>query len=679
LSDNVSEIQENDQGEYSGKYPTVFSTIKLRHRTLRNRIIFGAHTVNMAKDGLPKDPHFGYYRERARGGAAMIVVEPTPSHRTGILTRGNFRHGDDSVIPHFKRITDECHAEGATIVHQIYHVGAHGDQDNSWEPYWSPSGTPSMHDPWGSHEMSEPEIQELIDGFIEAARRDRDAGFDGIDLFAGYNCLIDQFWSPLTNKRNDKWGGSLENRVRFSVVICEGIRQMAGEDFIIGMTISGAEPYPGGLDMEAKKVIIAYLDDRKLVDYFSIGHGSYLNRFSDIVPSFHFGMRLTEKDSGSFKSVVKNALITTEARVKTPENAEDILSNGDADMVSLVRSQIADPHLVNKAREGRAEDIRPCISCNQLCIGRRMRDYAISCLVNPSVGREVDWGGDTPTLSDTPKDILIVGAGPAGLESARVAAERGHRVRLVEKLGEIGGQFRLASGQPERGEIGGLIAWYQTQLEKLQIKVELRKEITADEIRSSGADEVILCTGSNPSRTGFQRCMPHRETLPGVDQDNVCTVHDVLDGSVIPGNNVLLLDDINGWLPASHTALHLAQLRHMVTYVTSADNVAMQMDASATGTTTREKFWKYGVESLVSTALMKWEGNTATLLHLYADEEEKRDFDTLVLATTNTVNDYLSRELADETGMRIHTIGDATSARTASMAFYEGRKLAQEL
>ncbi len=665
----------------SEKYPTLFSPITLRHRTLRNRAVFGAHTINMGEDGLPQDRHFGYYRERARGGAAMIVVEPTPAHRTGVLTNANFRHEDDSVIPYFRRITDECHAEGATMIHQIYHVGAHGDQDNSWEPYWSPSGTPSMHDPWGSHAMSEGEINELITSFIEAARRDHEAGFDGVDLFAGYNCLLDQFWSPITNRRDDKWGGSLENRLRFTTEICEGIRRVAGEDFIIGMTISGAEPYPGGLSMDDKLEIVAALDGREMVDYFSIGHGSYLNRFSDIVPSFHFGMKLTEADSEQFKGAVSHALITTEARVKTPENAEDVLAAGHADLVSIVRGQIADPHLVNKAFEDRAEDIRPCISCNQLCLGRRMRDYWGSCLVNPSVGREMQWNGDSPPAAGQPKDVLVVGAGPAGLETARVAAERGHRVRIVERLGEIGGQFRLAAGQPERGEVGGLIAWYQTQLEKLQIRLDLRTEITANDIRQSGADAVVLCTGSNPARTGYQRAMPHRDVLPGVEQDNVCTVHDVLDGSVTPGTNVLLLDDINGWLPASHTAIHLAQQRHMVTVVTAADLPAAQMDYSSTGGTTRERFWKYGVEVLTSTSLMKWDGNTATLLHLYAQEEEQRDFDTLVLATTNSVENRLSVELAADSpeGMNIHTIGDATAARTASMAFFEARRLAMEL
>ncbi len=662
----------------SKPFPHLFAPVKLRHKTLRNRIVFGAHTANMAEDGLPADRHFGYYRERARGGAAMIVVEPSPAHRTAVLTRGNFRHEDDSVIPHFRRITDECHGHGAVMVHQIYHVGGHGDQDNSWEPYWSPSGVPSMHDPWGSHVMTEAEIEELIVGFVEAARRDRDSGFDGVDLFAGYNCLIDQFWSPITNRRDDRWGGSLDNRMRFAVEVCSRIRKMAGDDFIVGMTVSGAEPYPGGLAIEDKQEMAAYLDERGLVDYFSVGTGSYLNQFTKIVPSFHFDMMLGPPDAQKFKEAVKHALVTAEARVKTPANAETVIAGGMADLVSIVRGQIADPHLANKARDGRAEDVRPCINCNQLCLGRRMRDYWISCLVNPSVGREYDWDGDRPPAAETPRQVLVVGGGPAGLETARVAAERGHRVTLVERGSELGGQFRLAAGQPERGEIGELLTWYQAQLEKLQVHIKLKTEMSVDDVRDAGADAVVLCTGSLPSRDGFQRALPHVPRLPGADQDNVCTVHDVLDGTVVPGLRVLLLDDINGWWPSSGTALHLALQRHQVTLVTSAEQAAAHLEHSRTADSTRERFRKYGVETLTATALLSWDGNTARLVDLHTGEEEERDFDSLVLATTNTPEDDLTKALAGS-GIEVHAIGDTVSARTAAMAFYEARKLALRL
>ena len=662
----------------SENHPTLFSPVRLRHKELKNRIVFGAHTPNMSDDGLPGDRHFGYYRERARGGAAMIVVEPIPVHRTAVLTRGNFLHEDDAVIPGFRRITDACHDHGTVMIHQLYHVGGHGDQENSWDAYWSPSGVPSFHDPWGSHAMTDAEVEELIDAFVEAARRDRDAGFDGVDIFAGYNCLVDQFWSPITNKRDDKWGGSLENRLRFSVEICERIRRMAGDDFIIGMTVSGAEPYPGGLSMENKQEIVGHLDRRGLVDYVSSGTGSYLNQFSKIVPSMHFGMFLGTSDAEHYKQAVSTALVTAEARVKTPANAETVLSEGKADLVSIVRGQIADPHLANKAREGRAADIRPCISCNQLCIGRRLRDYWISCLVNPSAGREAEWDGDLPVPAETPREVLVVGGGPAGLEVARSAAERGHKVTLVERSGELGGQFRLAAGQPERGEIGELLNWYQVQLEKLQVRIKLRTEMTREDIEASDADTVLLCTGSLPSRSGFQRAIPQMDALPGATQDNVCAAHDVLDGSVVPGTNVLLLDDINGWWPATGTALHLAEQRHYVTLVTSAEQVAGQLEYSRTADTARERFMKMGVETLTATAVTKWQGNTATLVNLYTGDEEERDFDSLVLASTNIPEDTLTRGL-DGSDRDIRTIGDAVSPRTASMAIYEARKLGMSL
>ncbi len=368
--------------------------LQLRHLTLRNRIVFGAHTANMSEAGLPGARHLGYYRERARGGAAMIVVEPVPVHATGVLTRGNFLHGDDAVIPGFRAITDAVHAEGAVILHQLYHVGQHGDFDNSYRESWSPSGLPSFHDSDGSHEMTDAEIEEIIESFVDAAQRAQRCGFDGVELFAAYNAIIDQFWLPWSNRRTDRWGGSFENRMRCSSEIMRRIRERVGDEFVIGLAVSIDEGVPAALQIDELCEIVAWHDARQLMDYVTCGTGSYFS-FDKIIPTYQQADKLGVPFAERLKAVVRHAKVQAESHVRTPENADYVVASGQADMVSIVRGQIADPHLANKALTGRAEEVRGCISCNQMCWGRRYRDYWISCLVNPSAGREFEWGGDT--------------------------------------------------------------------------------------------------------------------------------------------------------------------------------------------------------------------------------------------------------------------------------------------
>ena len=489
-------------------HPAIFQPLQLRHLTLRNRIVFGAHTANMSVDGLPGERHLGYYRERAMGGAAMIVVEPVPIHRTAVLTRGNFRADDDAVIPHFRRITDAVHAEGAHIIQQLYHVGAHGDWDNSLAYNWSPSGLPSMHDSDGSHAMTQGEIAEIVASFARCAARAKASGYDGCELMAAYNALIEQFWSPVTNRRDDKYGGSFENRMRFSDEVLRAIRKACGEDFVIGMAVSIDPARPDVQSVESLQEVVAWLDKHQLCDYVTCGTGSYFD-FTKIIPPAIYEDKLGAPYAVALKQVAKNLRIQAESHIRTPDNANYILSSGGADMISIVRGQIADPHWVNKAKTGRAADIRPCLSCNQMCWGRRSRDYHISCLINPSAGREFQWGGDRFTPSEKPKRVLVVGGGPAGLEAARVAAERGHRVTLAEASDKLGGQFRLAGLQPRRAQITDFLDWLEGQLQRLQVEVRRNTYLDTDEIAAMDYDTVILATGSSPTEAPTQRFWPN--------------------------------------------------------------------------------------------------------------------------------------------------------------------------
>lgn len=659
-------------------YPRLFEPLTLRHKTLRNRIVFGAHTANMAEAGLPGERHLAYYRERAKGGAAMIVTEPMPVHRTAILTRGNFRHSDDAVIPHFRRITEACKAEGAVMLQQLYHVGQHGDFDNAYEPYWSPSGLPSYHDADGSHAMNGREIEELIDGFVQAARRAQAAGFDGIELFGAYHSLIEQFWMPWANRRDDRWGGSFENRMRFSVTLLEKIRAQVGDDFIIGMALSVDPKAKVTHDIEQLQEIVVYHDQRELADYFTCGTGNYLD-YHSIIPVFLYADKLGAEHAEALKSVVKHAVIQAESHIRTPENAHSVVSSGQADLVSIVRGQIADPHLVNKAREGRDQDIRGCISCNQMCWGRRKRDYWISCLVNPSAGREFEWGGDRFDKAKNPKQILVIGAGPAGLEAARVAAERGHKVILAEAAPQLGGQFRLAGLQPRRSQILDLIDWYERQLRQLGVEIRLNHYLEADEVQQIDADTVIVATGSLPDENGFQKWLPECERLPGVEQNNVCSVEDVLTRSTQfkTDDRIIVLDDIGDWRAAG-TALHLAQSGHQVTLITPDPMVARGLQRTDADLPLRQRLRALGAVEITDTVMLEWTGDGAKLRSLLDGTEQTISADALVLALVNRPNDELMREL-QSTGDSVISIGDCVASRSAAMAIYEGRKVGLSL
>lgn len=659
-------------------FPHVFAPISLRGHALTSRITFGAHTANMAEGGLPADRHIAYYRERARGGAGMIVVEPVPVHRTAVLTRGNFRPDDDAVIPAFGRLVDEVRAVAPSVVliQQLYHVGQHGDADNSFAPNWSASGLPSYHDADGGHAMTSAEIDEVIEGFVAAAGRAKAAGFDGVELFAAYHAFIDQFWTPWSNRRTDEWGGSFEGRMRLSSTILSRIRERCGDAFILGLAVSVDETSPATLSVGELQQVVAWHDERRLMDYVTCGTGSYLD-FEPIIPTSLYPQRLGAPYAAALKSVVRHALVQAESHIRTPEAAEAVLADGAADLVSIVRGQIADPYLVTKARDDRAAEVRPCISCNQLCWGRRSRDYWISCLVNPSAGREMDWGGEPFAQASQPRHILVVGGGPAGLETARVAAARGHRVTLAERTDRLGGQFRLAGQQPSRGQILDLLAWFERELNRLGVDVRRETALDADGVAAEGPDVVVVATGARPARAGFQRALPLIDRLPGVDAANVVAIHDVLDGSAMVGRRVLVLDDLNDWR-GTGTALALAESGHEVTVVTSAAVIAGGLHHSAADGPLRRRYAAAGGRTRTSTVIDGWAqdgGHARSTLdgittHLAAD--------TLVIAETAVAETALADDLRAR-GIPFELIGDAMAPRRASLAFYEARELARRL
>ena len=654
-------------------FPHLTSPLRIGSHTLRNRIVFGAHTSNMAVDGVPTERHVAYYAERAIGGAAMIVVEPMPVHAAAVLTRGNFRHSDDSVIPHFREVTEAIKSNGAIAIQQLYHVGAHGDSDLSFHPHWSPSGLPSYHDSDGSHAMTESEIWETIDGFVQAARRCKEAGFDGVEVWAAYLGMVDQFWTPWSNRREDQWGGSLENRTRMSREILSRIREVCGQDFIMGLAVSDDPENEVTLQRDQLAEIIGLHDERRLMDYVTCGSGGYLN-FYPLMPTFLYPEKLGVDLAATLKKVVKHAVVTAESHIRTPENAETVLGEGAADLVSIVRGQIADPHLARKAMEGRPDDIRGCISCNQMCWGRRGRDYWISCLINPSVGREYEWGGDRFTRAGTPGKVLVVGGGPAGLEAARVAAERGHQVTLAEASSRLGGNFGLAGRQPRRGQIIELLDWYERQLAKLGVDVRLYTYMEADEIIAHGADHTILATGSLPPETGFQKALPSVDVLPGIERGGVWPIEAVMARQARLGKRVLVLDEGGGWRGCG-TAWKLAEDGHDVTILTPDPMIGKELQRTAADAPLRRMLAKLGVKWRLEVSILEWHGNGVTVVDHNTGTRSFVEGDSLVMATTNVAADWLARDL-EARDYPATSIGDCAAPRQAPYAFFDGRKAA---
>jgi thioredoxin reductase len=453
--------------------------------------------------------------------------------------------------------------------------------------------------------------------------------------------------------------------------LIERVRRACGEDFVVGLAVRYSEAYEVTLGAEAMCEILELHDRTGHVAYITVGAGSYLE-FDAIIPPFTHGEKLTTPLTQRLKGVLKHAVVTSEAGVRTPENGEAIIASGLADLVSIVRGQIADPHLARKVAEGRAQDVRGCISCNQMCWGRRSRDYWISCLINPSAGREFEWGGDRFTAASQTKEVLVVGAGPAGLEAARVAAERGHRVEIVEASGVLGGQFRLAGMQPRRGQILELMDWYERQFRQLGVRLRLNTYLEDQEVLEHSAQVVVVATGSLPDDTGFQRWVPQEAALPGIDAGGVWSPEAVMRREARLGDAVVLYDEGSNWRGVG-TAWAMAEAGKRVTVVTPEAFVGKELSRTSADGAVRRRLGTLGVRMLTEHRLVRWHGNGVTVRSFLTGEEEVIPASALVMATTNRAFDPLPETMP---GKVMHRIGDCVAPRLAAYAFHEGRKLA---
>src|SRR2546425_3856515 len=531
---------------------SLFSPLQVGRLTLKNRIYSSGHAEAMAEAGRPGERLLRYHEAKARGGCALTIFGGSssvhPSSPAGAWKQ--IAKHDDSIIPAYRAIADAMHDHGCLVFTEITHLGRRAQADGEeTNVLLAPSQIPERVHRDVPHELEGEQIAELVRAFGEAARRCQDGGLDGVEISMAHNHLIDQFWSPLFNERRDDYGGSLENRMRFGVEVLREIRRRVGSDFVVGARISGDELTRGGLTAADMAEIARRLGAAGLIDFLSIiGGGAHTYELqAAAVPNMSYAIGVYVPLAAAIKQAAPQMPLFHASRIVDPVHADRTVAAGHVDVVGMTRALIADPDLPRKVREGRLDDIRTCVGANEGCIDRIYQGKPVTCVQNPATGREGELG-DVRKAS-VAKKVVVVGGGVAGLEAARVAALRGHRVVLFEKDTQLGGQVLLAARAPARADYAGIVRFLVIQVKKLGVEIRLGVEAGAAGVLAERPDAVVIATGSHP----------YVPPLPGADGKHVVTDRDVLADTARIGANVVVVDDVHTQQALSTAELLLDQ------------------------------------------------------------------------------------------------------------------------
>lgn len=475
-------------------HPHLLAPLTLGELELRNRVMVTAHVTNFGShEHLATPRTAAYLAERARGGAGLIVSESLAVHPTAGPNTFFLQLWDDEAIVPLQGVTSAVRQHGAAIVAQLNHGGREHNPRVTRRPLVAPSPIASPKGGEVPHELFVEEIDELVAAFGAAAGRALAAGFQGVEVHAGHGYLIQQFLSPWSNHRTDGYGGDLDGRMRLLVEVLRAVRDAVPRPTVVGVRISADEFAPGGLDIEAMREVARRIEQLDLVDYLSVSQGSYADPGSFIPDASHGRLPFVHL-TRAIREVVDLPIVAV-GSIIAPEEAEAVLAAGTADLVGMTRAHISDPHLVRKVEQGRVDEIRPCILCNQGCYGRLVNGLDISCVQNPAVGHELAWPEDPMPQAQRSRRVVVVGGGPGGLECAWVAAARGHRVSLHEAAPRIGGQVRAFSADDGRREWQDVISWRERMLERHAVEVHTRAEVDAPAVLDLAPDVVVVATG----------------------------------------------------------------------------------------------------------------------------------------------------------------------------------------
>jgi mycofactocin system FadH/OYE family oxidoreductase 2 len=646
-------------------YRFLWTPLRLGPVETRNRIVFSAHLTNYARNGLPTEQHAAYYAARAAGGTGLIITEEHSTHPTDWPYEKLIHGFHREVIPGYRKITEAVHRHRVPIFAQINHNGGQASSMYSRLPVWAPSPVADPLFREVPKAVTAAEIDEIIAGYALVAEHCAEGGFDGIELQCSHSSIVRGFLSPATNHRTDQYGGSLENRARLLLEIVAAVRAVIGNRLALGVRICGDELIENGTTIDDAVRIAELVEATGQVDYINTSIGVATASLFMIEASMHIPPGYAMFIPSAIRKAVDLPVVGV-GRFKDPLQAERALAEGHCDLVGVVRGQIADAEFAAKARAGATDETRLCLSCNQECVGRMGLNRWLGCIENPMTGREAEYvRAEQQRSLAAPRfirSVLVVGAGPAGLQAAIAAARQGHRVTVCEQSEHPGGQVRLAASVPNRAEFGDLVRNQLTECRRLGVEIEYGVGVWPGLIDERGPDHVIVATGAEPQ-------LPY--WVPE-DATNVADVRHVLDGTVQPFGEVVVIDEI-GFHHATSVAELLADRGCAVEIITPAMVVGQDLGI----TLDMENWWiratEKGIVQTTDLVPMSLEGRTLEFLHHPTGEMTTRTPDWIILAVPQRPVDWLYHELQTR-GVSVERVGDCVAPRRAHAAVVEGER-----
>jgi 2,4-dienoyl-CoA reductase (NADPH2) len=645
------------------RYPHLLSPLRLGPLTLKNRVVFSAHLTNYAENGKPSEQHAAYYAARAAGGAGLIITEEHSTHVTDWPYEKLIHGFDPAVVPGYRRITEAVHAHGVPILAQLNHNGGQASSMFSRLPVWAPSAVPDPLFREVPKALEPHEIAAVVDGYAVVAEHCVAGGFDGVELQCSHSSIVRGFLSPATNHRTDAYGGVLGNRARLLLEIVAAVRAVLGPTKALGVRLCGDELIEGGTTIEEAVAVARMVDATGQVDYINTSIGVATATLFMIEAS----MQVPPGYAMFIPTAIREAVsvpVVGVGRFKDPMQAERALAAGQADLIGVVRGQIADPDFVRKARSGAAQDIRTCLSCNQECVGRMGLNRWLGCIENPRTGREAVA---LPLPTRRAQRVVVVGGGPAGQQAAVTAAERGHSVTLLERAARLGGQVPVAASVPSRAEFLDITRNLAAAAQRLGVEVTLMHEACAEELLAERPDAVVVATGAVPQRPWWAG-----------DVASVVDVRDVLEGRAAPRGRVLVVDEL-GFHQATSVAELLADRGCVVEVATPGMVVGQDLGITLDLETWNVKAAAKGIEQLTDVVPMAAvEGVTVTLQHHPTGTDVVRRVDWVVCAVQQRADDALWHALRGAP-FPVHRVGDCVAPRRAHAAVVEGHRAAVSL